>query len=102
MSAVEEEREITEAEFDELKKKIKTGTRPVIKTRHTFEYYGQVFEIDVYPSWKCTAIMETELDSDKKIVKMPPFIKIIKEVTGAPGYSNAAMSKSFPKESDEE
>ncbi len=99
ISAVEEEREITEDEFNSLAGNIKAGTRPVIKKRHTFLYYGQIFEIDVYPSWKCTAIMETELDSAEKIVKMPPFIKIIKEVTGVRGYSNAAMSSCFPAES---
>lgn len=99
LSAVEEEREISEDEFSRISKNIKEGTRPVIKRRHTFRYFGQLFEIDVYPSWKCTAIMETELDSDRQIVKMPPFIKIIREVTGVKGYSNAAMSRSFPAES---
>lgn len=98
LSAVEEEREISEAEFTALSKNIKIGTNPVRKTRHTFVYEGQLFEIDVYPSWKCTAIMETELDDPEKKVKMPPFIRIVREVTGNKRYSNAAMSCIFPKE----
>lgn len=98
MSSVEEEREISEWEYEALAKNIKPGTRPVKKTRHTFVYSGQLFEIDVYPSWKCTAIMETELDSPDKIVKMPPFIRIVREVTGNKSYSNASMSCVFPKE----
>ena len=98
MSSVEEEREISESEYEALAKNIKPGTRPVKKTRHTFVYSGQLFEIDVYPSWKCTAIMETELDNPEKIVKMPPFIRIVREVTGNKSYSNASMSCVFPKE----
>ena len=98
LSSVEEEREITESEYEALAKNIKCGTNPVRKTRHTFVYLDQLFEIDVYPSWKCTAIMETELDNPEKQVKMPPFIQIVREVTGNKSYSNAAMSCVFPKE----
>ena len=98
LSAVEEEREISATEFEALAKNIKRGTNPVRKTRHTFVYSDQLFEIDVYPSWKCTAIMETELDNPEKQVKMPPFIHIVREVTGNKSYSNAAMSCVFPKE----
>lgn len=98
MSVVEDEREISETEYSSLAKNIKSGTHPVKKTRHTFVYGDQLFEIDVYPSWKCTAIMETELDDPEKIVKMPPFIRIVREVTGNKSYSNASMSCVFPKE----
>ena len=98
MSAVEEEREISMEEYEDLSKNVKPGTNPVKKTRHTFVYSGQLFEIDVYPSWKCTAIMETELDDPEKEVKMPPFIRIVREVTGNKRYSNASMSSAFPKE----
>ena len=79
---------------------VKQGTAPVIKDRHTFSYLGQLFEIDIYPQWSKTAIMETELDDKEKEVEMPPFIKIVREVTGVRGYSNAAMSASFPKEDE--
>ena len=61
-------------------------------------YGGQLFEIDVYPAWKNTAIMETELDDREREVEIPTFIEIIREVTGYKAYSNASMSKSFPKE----
>ena len=100
ISAHEDEREISENEYYSLIENIKQGTSPIIKTRYTFEYLGQIFEIDVYPGWKKTAIMETELDDRYKEVVMPPFIKIIREVTGVKGYSNAAMSLSFPKEDE--
>jgi len=98
ISSHEEENEITEAEFCELSGKIKNGTRPVIKTRHTFVLDEVTFEIDVYPEWQNTAIMETELKSREETVKMPSFIEIVKDVTGDKNYSNASMAYAFPEE----
>ncbi len=98
MSAVEREREITEEEFLKLSAVPRKNTSPIKKTRHTFKYEGQVFEIDVYPDWKSTAIMETELSTRELKVKMPDFIEIVREVTGVKEYSNSAMSEHFPKE----
>ena len=100
MSAIEKEREITEAEFLTLVSDQKPGTRAIEKVRHCFEFENQIFEIDVYPQWHKTAIMETELDSREKTVAMPPFIHVVREVTGIREYSNAAMSYSFPPEDE--
>ena len=98
MSSEEIERELTEGEFDLLASSPLAGTSPIIKARHTFIFEGQLFEIDIYPQWKSTAIMETELQARDTKIEMPPFIEIVREVTGVKGYSNAAMSRSFPPE----
>ena len=98
MSATEIERTISEEEFTELSKKRKSGTAPVNKVRYTFPYCGHTFEIDVYPQWKKSSIMEVELETEDENVELPPFVKIVREVTGNREYSNASMSKSFPKE----
>lgn len=100
LSAVEDEREITLSEYQSLSKMIKDGTRVIKKTRYTFLFDSQLFEIDVYPEWECTAIMETELDDEGRSVNMPDFIKIKREVTGVRAYSNAAMSHEFPTEDE--
>ena len=98
MSAIEDEREISRAEYELAVSKKKTGTHTVRKTRHTFEHAGQIFEIDVYPEWVRTAVMETELESRGQTVSMPDFIRIVAEVTGDKKYSNASMSQIFPDE----
>ncbi len=98
MSAYEDEKEISCEEFERLSSEKDEKTLPIIKIRHTFVYEGQLFEIDVYPQWKSTAIMETELESRDKEVDFPEFITILREVTGDKKYSNAGMSRSFPKE----
>ena len=97
-SSYENEREITRDEYSELLINRATDSVPLNKTRHTFCYSGQIFEIDIYPNWTSTCIMETELPSRDTVVDMPPFIEIISEVTGKREYSNASMSRSFPNE----
>lgn len=98
MSAYEDEREITEAEFVSLSEQIDPDTTPIVKTRHTFVLDGQLFEIDVYPNWQTSAIMETELEGEDTAVQIPEFISMIKEVTGIRAYSNASMARVFPTE----
>ena len=98
MSAVEEEREISAETYSSLCERMDEETQPVIKKRYTFFYDGVTFEIDVYPEWERTAIMETELENREVSVKIPEFIEIVREVTGERGYSNAAMAHSFPPE----
>lgn len=96
MSAIEDEREITGEEYSALRENIACGSRPVIKTRHTFIFSGATFEIDIYPEWQTAAILETELPDEAATVTFPSFIKVIKEVTGDRRYSNASMSRAFP------
>ena len=97
-SSTEMEREITVEEFELAKNHALQGYTPIEKTRYTFIYNNQLFEIDVYPKWTKTAILETELESPEQIIKFPDFIKIIREVTGNKAYSNAGMSRKFPEE----
>ena len=98
MSAYEDEREITLAEYLALAENIKEGSRPLKKSRYTFPHLGLVYEIDVYPEWEHTAIMEVELGRREEDIPSPPFIRVIREVTGMRKYSNAAMSERFPDE----
>ena len=97
MSAIEDELEITADEYSALRENIAHGSRPIVKTRHTFTFSGACFEIDVYPGWQTAAVLETELPDEGAAVIFPPFIKVIKEVTGDHRYSNASMSRHFPE-----
>ena len=92
MSAAEDEREISAEEYELLKAKIAAGSHPVRKKRHEFIYQGQLFEIDIYPFWKNSCIMETELKTKLESPENPPFIRVLREVTGDKRYSNAALS----------
>ena len=98
ISSEEREREISQSEYEAMLTEIAEGTRPIVKTRHIFKYRSQLVEIDIYPEWSSTAILETELPSRESTVELPEFIRVIREVTGLKGYSNAAMSRTFPSE----
>ena len=98
ISCIEDEREITFEEYSALLlHRDKTAT-PISKTRYIIPYEGRIFEVDIYEGWKNTCIMEVELPSREEEVNTPPFIKIVREVTGEKAYSNASMSASFPPE----
>lgn len=99
MSSHEIESVISAQRFYELSECIREGSAPIEKVRHTFSYQGNTIEIDIYPAWKHSAIMETELANPDDNIALPPFIEIIREVTGNREYSNAAMSRCFPSES---
>ena len=98
ISANETESEISKERFLELSYEIADGSRPLNKVRHTFSYGKHTVEIDVYPEWESTAVLEVELRGRDELVILPDFIKVVKEVTGDKRYSNASMSHSFPQE----
>lgn len=98
MSAVEEEREITVAQYAELKKKRDKKKRIVYKTRHLFYIGTQSYEIDVYPQKNRSCILETEIPSEECEVTLPAFLHVIREVTGDRRYSNASLAGAFPSD----
>ena len=98
MSAIEDERVITKEQYLNLFEARDSELNVLYKCRHSFEFSGQVFEIDVYPEWTLSCIMETELKAKEDNPEIPPIIKIIREVTGERKYTNHSMARSFPKE----
>lgn len=98
MASDERERVIGEEEYRALLQTRLPDCRPVRKTRHTFRYLGQSFEVDVYPAWEHTAILETELSDPARAVSFPACLRVLREVTGNRAYSNAAMARAFPPE----
>ena len=98
ISSYEDEREVSENEYMHLLCRKIPGTKTLTKVRHTFVYRGQTFEVDIYPNWQKSCIMETELSSRATETALPPFITVIREVSGDKKYSNAAMSREFPDE----
>ena len=98
MSSEERERELTEREYLEFLSISDGDSKPVVKTRHSFTYRGQLFEVDIYPEWTRTCILETELADRSARAEFPPEIRVLLEVTGEWRFSNAAMARSFPTE----
>ena len=97
MSVSEDERELTKEEYDAL-----TKTAEVIgaltKTRHIFTFSGHTVEIDMYPQWTKSCVLEVELGREDEELTLPSYIEILKDVTGSREYSNHTMSQKFPEE----
>lgn len=98
LSATEEEREITEREYEELLKTADPTRSPILKTRYVLPYEGHLLEIDVYPFWKRQAVLEIELASEEEDFSIPDFIAVLREVTSDVAYKNVSLSKVVPKE----
>lgn len=85
----EKEEKISEEEFDKYLKHKDPKKQIVKKTRLVFKYKNQNFELDIFKDFlQGLLILELELkDKDQKI-HLPPYLKIIKEVTEEEQYSN--------------
>lgn len=86
------ESKISQAEYISLLTQADNKRRQIIKTRYSLVYKNQYFEIDIYPDWHDRAIMEIELREENQKVVIPPFVKVIKEVTGDKSYRNENIS----------
>lgn len=89
----EEEYEISKSKYESHLKNKRPDKVSIDKTRFVFKYNDQVFELDVFKgSLKGLAILEIELKNPKQTVELPPFLKVIKEVTEDKKYNNFSLA----------
>ncbi len=98
LKRVEIERKLTQDEYLQLLMEADNRFHTIHKTRYCLSESNQYFEIDIYPEWNKQAIMEIELREENEKINIPPFIKIIKEVTDDRKYKNYQMAKEMPKD----
>ncbi len=96
MSRIENEREITEAEYVELQKN--TILNVIKKRRYIIPAGALKFELDVFENVVESGygIMEAELPEESTVFEMPDFVEIVREVTEDSYYTNrnfASMDK---------
>ena len=87
-SRIENERDITEEEYERLKERTILNT--VKKKRYLIPCGGLKFELDVCENTVETgyAIMEAELPEESAEVRFPDFLEIVREVTEDEYYTN--------------
>jgi CYTH domain-containing protein len=87
------EREISKSKYEKFLKKSHPDKISVEKTRFVFKYNDQIFELDVFKGpLKGLAILEIELEDKNDTVELPPFLKVIKEVTKDKKFTNFALA----------
>ncbi len=94
----EDEQEIDENTYTALLARADSARHAINKTRCCFTYDGRLWELDVFPFWENQAFLEIELTSEDEDFSLPPGIRLLREVTDDPRYTNAALSFEIPDE----
>lgn len=88
----ETEKEITRKQYEKYMENPLPNKFTLEKTRFVFKYNKQEFELDVFKGpLKGLAILELELKDKSQKVDLPPYLKIIKEVTTEKKYNNFSL-----------
>ncbi len=90
---IETETRLTQDEYLNLLIEADTALRQIRKTRYCLTNRHHCFDIDIYGFWDDKALMIIELHDENEEIDFPPFIKIIKEVTGDDMYTNYVMAR---------
>lgn len=93
---IEDEEEIDADRYAELLLRADPSRRVIRKVRWCFTWEGQVFELDVFPFWEDRAFLEIELKDESQEVRLPPELRLIREVTEDPRYTNSALAFAVP------
>lgn len=89
----ETEHEITKSQYEKYLKQAHPDKVAVEKTRFVFKYRDQVFELDVFKGpLKGLVILEIELKKKNQPVELPPFLKVVKEVTKDKRFNNFSLA----------
>ena len=87
---LETEKCLSKAEYLAL---LAEGEKSVSKDRYCFPYNNQILELDIYPGWEDTAILEIELMDESQTPDIPAWILVLREVTGDPAFLNVNLAK---------
>lgn len=91
----EDEHEIDEGAYLGLLERTDTDRVPIVKTRYVVPWGGLTLEIDRFFSPRTLWLLEVELDDPERLhddLDLPPWIPVVREVTGDPAYTNAALA----------
>lgn len=93
----EDEREIDKTAYETYLSEADDAFVPLRKTRYRIPYGGFLAEIDLYPQVREWAILEIELESEEQEAPLPPWVSVIREVTGEKRYSNRTLARNSEK-----
>jgi len=86
---IETERQVENALYESLLQQADPYRQPIRKHRQSFIWRGQYFELDTYHGpLEGLVILETKGVADQEDVNFPPFIRVLKDITGNAEYYN--------------
>ena len=91
---LETERQVSNALYESLLQQADPYRATIRKTRRSFIWKGQYFEIDFFHEPVSNLMMlQTKGIAEQETVNFPPFIKVIKDITGDQQYYNYNIAK---------
>ena len=97
LRATEEEKELSKAEYEALLQLSDPALRPIFKTRYAIPYAGHTAEVDLYDFWQDRATLEVELADERELVELPPYLRVIREVSDDKRYKNVNLARELPE-----
>jgi CYTH domain-containing protein len=89
----EVEKRISESEYKKLLSHKDPSKKILTKTRLVFNYQNQIFELDIFKDYlDGLKILEIELESENQKIDLPPYLKIVREITDEEDLNNFNLS----------
>ena len=98
MRRIEDEQEIDKDAYAALLERADPRRKTITKTRCCFTEDGRLWELDVFPFWDDRALLEIELKDEAEEFSFPAALRMIREVTDDPRYTNSALSLEIPED----
>ncbi len=89
---IEVEERLAQRSYKEMLEEAGSALQLLHKTRYTFSYDGQLFQLDLYPFWQDQAVVKLEQNEENGQVRLPPELKLIREVTGEREYKDYTLA----------
>ena len=87
------ERQVSNALYESLLQQADPYRHTIHKRRNSFIYQGQFFELDSYlDALEGLVILETKGITSHAELKLPPFLRIVKDITGDVSYYNPNLA----------
>lgn len=98
ISSDELEFEVDLKAYQELLAELNPALQTIRKRRFRIPFEGQMLEIDCYEFWSDRATLEIEMHSETQQYYLPPWLKVIREVSGERAYRNRNLAEHIPME----
>ena len=90
----EHEQQISESRYNDLLSLANPDKQSIHKQRTCFVWQNQYFELDCFLQPRLPhLLLEIEDAASPEAVHMPPFLRVIEDVTGNPNYSNSNIAR---------
>ena len=94
---IETEQQINSNLYQTMLQQADPYRQTIHKLRHSFIWKGQYFELDTYlKPIDNLMVLETKGVTENEEVKIPPFLKVVEEITGNTKYYNYNIAKVKP------